>query len=349
MGGVDRPSEVLAAFFFRFRKFRDKRNHHNSTISHETLLSLHKVIRCDDGSADLQSVFKLQHCCDLFSKSWTRLLRQLESSDSSASFLVKLIHHGVLRQERDQNRNKASNADRYFQMSKRPPVLLRTQSGSGTQKWQGGGHNKDDSPAKRKRSSPSPVEETVFHTEAAAPPTELMQRWQNRWQQKESSAAGRKRSSPDARAIEGDTGAAQLMAGYGMKRGPHGGLIPRSRPDVEAHQSMSTIPEAVGRATKNRKNKKKQKRDEGLQEIAVAFMTDGPRLSRKEKEQKSKQKRDKALKKIAENPHLSKKEKKEQTRVWYRKNRPSRRERARRNDPNMPLRRSARLKRDGDA
>jgi hypothetical protein len=57
------------------------------------------------------------------------------------------------------------------------------------------------------------------------------------------------------------------MGGYGKKRGPLGGLIPRNRPDVQAQWSVSEV--AVGLALKNRKNKKKQKRDQGLKSIAL--------------------------------------------------------------------------------
>lgn len=93
------------------------------------------------------------------------------------------------------------------------------------------------------------------------------------------SAAGKKRSFSEANGFVGDANAGQLMAGYGMKRGPHGGLIPRSRPDLEA---TSSIPEAINRAAKNRKNKKKQKRDEGLKAIALAeAKAASPRMKRK--------------------------------------------------------------------
>jgi hypothetical protein len=63
-----------------------------------------------------------------------------------------------------------------------------------------------------------------------------------------------------------DTNADKLMAGYGMKRGPCGGLIPRNSFEAEARQSVT---EVVGRGLKNRKNKKKQKCDQGLKLIAL--------------------------------------------------------------------------------
>jgi hypothetical protein len=63
-----------------------------------------------------------------------------------------------------------------------------------------------------------------------------------------------------------DANADKLMAGYGMKRGPRGGLIPRNSFEAEARQSVT---EVVGRGLKNRKNKKKQKCDQGLKLIAL--------------------------------------------------------------------------------
>jgi hypothetical protein len=204
LGGVDRPSEVLLTFFYRFRKFRDKRSNHNSKSSLETLLSQSKTIHCDKGSADLQPVFKLIHCCDLFNQSWTRLMQALESNNSTTSLLGKLIHCNLLRSERDLHRNKASKLDLYL---------------SKLEKWPG-----------------------------------------------QPSFTGKKRSIEDT-VVAGDADANTLLAGYGMKRGPRGGLIPRNRPDVAA-SDRSRIPEAVARATKNRKNKKKQTRDEGLKAIA---------------------------------------------------------------------------------
>ncbi len=211
MGGVDRPSEVLLTFFYRFRKFRDRRNDHNSKASLETLLSQSKTIHCNEGSADLQPIFKLIYCCNLFNQSWTRLMQVLESNNSTTSLLGKLVHCNVLRSERDQNRNKASKLDRYSSKSK---------------KWPG-----QPSPNSKKRS----LEDTF---------------------------------------IAGDAEANTLLAGYGMKRGPRGGLIPRNRPDVAA-ASQSRMPEAVARATKNRKSKKKQTRDEGLKAIAQDYISMG--------------------------------------------------------------------------
>ena len=52
-----------------------------------------------------------------------------------------------------------------------------------------------------------------------------------------------------------------------MKRGPRGSIIPKKRPDLEAKNSSRCV-EALQRATKNRKNNKKQKRDAVLTKSA---------------------------------------------------------------------------------
>ncbi len=55
--------------------------------------------------------------------------------------------------------------------------------------------------------------------------------------------------------------------GEDMKRGPRGGLIPKSRPDVDAKPTGVTA--LLLRGRKNRKNNKKQKRDKALREFAT--------------------------------------------------------------------------------
>ena len=53
------------------------------------------------------------------------------------------------------------------------------------------------------------------------------------------------------------------------KRGPRGGIIPRKRPDLEAAKNSNhRNVEILQRATKNRKNNKKQKRDVAFKEFA---------------------------------------------------------------------------------
>lgn len=218
MGGADRPSEVLATFLFRFRKFTHR---NQQSPDYTSILSQGKTIRCDGGCAELKPVFKLEHCCDLFNRCWQRLLTDLEADDSSTTTILgKLVNKTALQSERDLNLKKASKLGQYSQSQK---------GASAAAKWNANRSARVAAPVAKKRAA----EQT------------------------------------DAN-IAGDAGEAQLMAGYGMKRGPHGGLIPLNRPDVDARQSMPD--EAIGRATKNRKNKKKQKRDEGLKEIALDHM-----------------------------------------------------------------------------
>lgn len=65
---------------------------------------------------------------------------------------------------------------------------------------------------------------------------------------------------------EMDASEQELLAGYGVKRGPRGGLKPKFRPDLAARKFFS---ELHGRATKNRHSKKKQMRDVAVKEFAL--------------------------------------------------------------------------------
>lgn len=262
MGGADRPSEVLATFFFRFRKFCNTRSSQRPADTPlETTLSLHRKVECDGGCADFQAIFKLEHCSNLFDQSYSRLLEELEAPNySTDSFLATIVHPGPLQRERDRNRNRAKAAGRYIQLKdsctniwteakqhKQQFQLNLNDPGGLQQKWH----------EQRRGQSQSGLQSQQYKNDQA------------QIRNGSPRPAGRKRGFSN-----GDANADQLMAGYGMKRGPRGGLIPRTRPDVEARR-LSTLPETVGRATKNRKNKKKQKRDEGLKEIALEEVAKG--------------------------------------------------------------------------
>jgi len=60
----------------------------------------------------------------------------------------------------------------------------------------------------------------------------------------------------------------------GMKRGPRGGIIPKYRPDLMAAATNQQDLNLLQRATKNRKNNKKQKRDAVVNEYASAYIND---------------------------------------------------------------------------
>ncbi len=52
------------------------------------------------------------------------------------------------------------------------------------------------------------------------------------------------------------------------KRGPRGGIIPKTRPDVDARNSLGEEAALIQRGMKQRKNKKKQARDRELTRFA---------------------------------------------------------------------------------
>uniref|UniRef100_A0A7S2P2B0 Poly(A) RNA polymerase mitochondrial-like central palm domain-containing protein n=1 Tax=Leptocylindrus danicus TaxID=163516 RepID=A0A7S2P2B0_9STRA len=62
--------------------------------------------------------------------------------------------------------------------------------------------------------------------------------------------------------------AERLIRGYKMRRGPRGSLIPLQRPDLIHKKQQSPEEILLGRASKKRKNKKKQNRDKNLRHLA---------------------------------------------------------------------------------
>jgi hypothetical protein len=52
------------------------------------------------------------------------------------------------------------------------------------------------------------------------------------------------------------------------KRGPRGGIIPKTRPDIAARNSLGAEDALIQRGMKQRKNKKKQARDRELTRFA---------------------------------------------------------------------------------
>lgn len=132
LGGADRPSEVLMTFLFRFRTFVGSKQPKVSAKSLETPLSQSFTVTCDGGRAELVSVFKLQYCCCLFAQSWNRLREQSVSSDSSVSFLGRLIKPGVLLGERNRCRKKASKLAEYTQGQRKVSALRSFPANNGT-------------------------------------------------------------------------------------------------------------------------------------------------------------------------------------------------------------------------
>lgn len=225
LGGSDRPSEILLAFFFRYSGIRDVLDIDSGAA---TVLSQNVVLRSNGGSADLQPVFNIDHCTKLFNVCWERLLNWSVDNVDGSSFLGNIIDAKTLRRDRDDCLRKAA--------------LWRKQHNSmGVAR---------DHPGKvsagRKVSH-------VFGRKNHGR-KEMVNKRQRR---------GNETNSDDE--------ASRLMAGYGLQRGAHGGLIPRHRPDVKARKAAkqaNPFSEVLGRARKNRKNKKKQKRDEGLSQFA---------------------------------------------------------------------------------
>lgn len=237
MGGADRPSEVLATFLFRFRKFCDTQSSQRQPDTPlETVLSLDRNVECDGGSADLQAAFKLEHCSNLFQQCYSRLIEELESPNySTDSFLATIVHPGPLQRERDWNLAKASQAGRRFQV-KRSPVAAPKQA------------KKQPADAAHKQVEPQQQPQEQQYQFNSTAPLGLQQKWHERWRSQ-------------AKQVRNDQAQTQKdppRPAAGQKR---------TRPDVKV-QRQSMTHEAVDRLTQQHK---KQKRDEGLKEfIALA-------------------------------------------------------------------------------
>jgi hypothetical protein len=209
IGGRDRPAEALLSFLFRFGNIG---NCSKISVHTQTLIGKRSIVKCDHGVAELEPVFKIEHCCEMFQACWNRLSSYLRSNvreQNSFSYLGGLVFVDLLKQEREAHLSKAASLHQYTLTHKNHswiPFL--------------GNARRIVKEATRKR----------------------------------------KRADEDATAEE-------LMAGYGVKRGPHGDLTPKSHPDRRESRPTG-IMDMVRRAQKNRKNKKKQKRDEGIVAIA---------------------------------------------------------------------------------
>ena len=68
---------------------------------------------------------------------------------------------------------------------------------------------------------------------------------------------------------DADVEADRLIRGYKLRRGPGGSLIPLQRPDLQHNKRRSSDEVLRGRASKMRKNKKKQNRDKNLRFLAT--------------------------------------------------------------------------------
>ena len=191
----------------------------------------------DDGHADLSPVFHIAHCAEVFKLSFWRLMRRLQDQDSkrrAASFLGSLINCTKLGVERRKSLAKANLVGDMKKKKRTSPFV---------------GRNHPGKVSNNRR---------IGHV------------FSNSGRSFSLSAVTVRDQAPGSTDDEAD----KLMAGYGYARGPRGSLIPKNRPDTNAkHEAARSGLDLLVRGTKNRKNKKKQKRDSGIREFAARSLS----------------------------------------------------------------------------
>jgi hypothetical protein len=188
------------------------------------------TVHGNGGMAELQAVFKLVHCERVFRMCLDRLMDRCKSSGGEQSFLGTIIDINMLIQERRACISKSALMNQF----KRADQPVNT--------WFARDHPGKVTPGRKIGH--------VFSKSTA-----------------ESSKRQKNEEGTSAPVTE-TTEADKLMEGYGYKRGPRGALIPRQRPDLEAKRAATPESYLLGRASKNRKSKKKQTRDQALHEFA---------------------------------------------------------------------------------
>jgi len=238
-GGKDRPSEILISLLFRYGRVDvcDK-----MTTDLESIKIRQDLISSDGGICDLSNAFRIADCVGMFNECYKRLLERVDHAGEldktngggnfgSVSYLSSIVDCFRLKQARDASERRSSFCDGI----RRPTA--RDDPGKVNHVRRIGQiftkHGLNQTPQNSKRTSIT----------------------------KNESSSKKARLSNDL----------QIPSSKGnFKRGPRGGIIPSIRPDIEAMQSLRSKPESelMLRASKNRKNKKKQTRDTALRNYA---------------------------------------------------------------------------------
>lgn len=206
------PYPCFHSLLFRYGCIGPQKNDQRAAITDlEDLRNRHFVVSCDGGTCDLDLVYRLSDCVDMFRECHARLFDRIKmwddnsgSSSSSSmankkiSFLSSIIDCSRLRDDRETSDRRSKMCD--TAATHETPIS---------------------------RNDPGKVNGN-----------------------RKIGKIFSKRDGPDD-----------------WSRGPRGNILPKKRPDLEAKISNRDT-EILQRATKNRKNKKKQKRDSALREFA---------------------------------------------------------------------------------
>ena len=266
LGGLDRPADVLLSFLFRFGGLDDDISaRYADLLGSQSRHSLRKMttrltmdtilFSAKGGEADLSGTYKIDQCVSVFGECFRRLLDVFLRDDNNVrdgGIAAGLLERSYLAY--------LINADRL--KMKRRACLAKAGTSKGDEKNQNGAGQ--SSRLAVSSSQGRPVNASAARSEGKKCPTRA-------------SVSPRRSKRPRVAAppsppISDDKEADKLMAGYGLQRGPRGALVPRTRPDVEAKakekKRLGPDGELMGRASKNRKNKKKQNRDSAQKDFA---------------------------------------------------------------------------------
>ncbi len=214
-----------------------------TTTDLESLKIRQELVSSDGGICDLSNAFRIADCVGMFNECYKRLLERVDQANKldktrdggnykSISYLSSIIDCFRLKQARDASERRSSFCDGI----RRPTAR--------------------DDPGKV---NPGRRIGQVFtkHGLNRTPPNS-----------KPEATATNKSSNKRVR-LSNDSESPSSAKGN-FKRGPRGGIIPSYRPDIDAKLSLRSKPnsELMQRASKNRKNKKKQARDDALRKYA---------------------------------------------------------------------------------
>jgi hypothetical protein len=180
-GGSDRPGEVLISFLFRYG------------IPNEvatTDLSSVPEIESHGAKADMNAVYQVTSCMELFRNCWYRLNARIcewdveDHHDHRPSFLAPVLRADDLQRQRNQCLEHAL-------------------------KWKGFADDKKGSRTSTDNGRPA--------SSSTSPAS------QTRWKEDSSNSPQALDLDSD---VDDDTEAARLMRGYGLQRGPDGRLVP---------------------------------------------------------------------------------------------------------------------------
>lgn len=268
LGGADHPSEVLLTFLFRYGSIcsksnvgtRCKRKDVGDDLSHYvTPLSREIVICSGGGSADLQPVFNIDECVNLFKICWERLVNAAKGIEKGSSFIGTIIDSTKLRREREKSLLLSRGCPNVVNQQ---TLVHMTRCVSFTK---GSASIVSNNIVKQNNTSNTGARKTLLKKEKN--------------QLTSTTTTCMPATSVNATSDE-------VVRSYSCnnnnvvvppKRGPRGGLTPKYRPDIDAKKISPTSSTQqrdaylFGRTSKCRKNKKKQKRDEALTEFASYF------------------------------------------------------------------------------